>query len=89
VKEVSPDGLSRLRHDLRTPINHILGYSELLAEDATEAKNEGVVRDLMRIREAARQLLEIVQDRLVPGSESGLCSPVKPGTVSGGRTGAG
>jgi len=85
VKEVSPEGFSRLRHDLRTPINHILGYSELLAEDATEAKNEGMVRDLMRIREAARHLLEIVQERLVPGLESGLGSSVKPGTVSEGE----
>ena len=26
--------LARIRHDLRTPINHIIGYSEILQEDA-------------------------------------------------------
>src|SRR5476649_338552 len=27
----------RLRHDLRTPVNHLLGYSQLLIEDAQES----------------------------------------------------
>ena len=30
------DPLAKLRHDLRTPINQILGYSELLQEEAEE-----------------------------------------------------
>jgi len=24
---------SRIRHDLRTPVNHILGYAEMMIED--------------------------------------------------------
>ncbi len=31
-----PDHLAKLRHDLRTPVNQILGYSELLQEEAEE-----------------------------------------------------
>ena len=33
---VDPAGLRELRHELRTPINHIMGYSELLLEEAEE-----------------------------------------------------
>ena len=32
--------VSRLRHDLRTPVNAILGYSEILIEDAPERAAE-------------------------------------------------
>ena len=28
-----PSDFSRIRHDLRTPVNHIIGYAELLLED--------------------------------------------------------
>ena len=31
---LSPEEVSALRHDLRTPVNHIVGYCELLLEDA-------------------------------------------------------
>lgn len=31
--ELQPDDKQRLRHDLRTPVNAILGYSELIVED--------------------------------------------------------
>ena len=33
---LSGDALKQLRHDLRTPINHILGYTDMLVEDAAE-----------------------------------------------------
>ncbi|MGD1866555.1 MAG: histidine kinase dimerization/phospho-acceptor domain-containing protein [Phormidesmis sp.] len=33
---LQPVSLSQVRHDLRTPINAILGYSEILLEDLLE-----------------------------------------------------
>src|SRR5438477_5790638 len=51
---------ARLRHDLRTPINQIIGYGEMLDEDAAEAGNERASADLRRIVAAARSLLELV-----------------------------
>lgn len=55
--------LAHMRHELRTPINAILGYSEmLLEEDAPEA----ALPDLRRIREAGRQLLGLVDTVLAP-----------------------
>jgi len=44
------------RHDLRTPINAILGYSEMLLEDLDRDNEEQVATDLERIRTAAERL---------------------------------
>src|SRR5688572_6497455 len=54
---------SKLRHDLRTPINQILGYSEMLAEDAEASGQAAVLEDLKKIQAAARNLLPLV-DRI-------------------------
>jgi CheY-like chemotaxis protein len=43
-----------LRHDLRTPVNHIVGYAEMLLEDAPES-NGGLRRGLESILVAARE----------------------------------
>jgi len=64
---------SSLRHDLRTPVNQIIGYSEMLEEDAQEAGQEKMSADLKRIGQAARSLLPLI-DR-VPDE---LGAPTKP-----------
>jgi adenylate cyclase len=48
---------TRLRHDLRTPMNAIKGYGEMLLEDAQEARADAFVRDLETILASARSLL--------------------------------
>jgi adenylate cyclase len=53
-----------LRHALRTPINHIIGYSELLLEVAEEEGHAAIVRDLERIRAAGKMLLSLVNESL-------------------------
>lgn len=47
----------RLRHDLRTPINQILGYCELIREENEDAGDTRFVADLPAIHERARELL--------------------------------
>jgi CheY-like chemotaxis protein/class 3 adenylate cyclase len=60
----SPVELARaLRHDLRTPINHIVGYSELLLEDLAESD---LGPDLERVHAAGRELLALVDENLGP-----------------------
>jgi adenylate cyclase len=67
--------LAHLRHELRTPINAILGYSEMLIEDAEEAGAEEVVADLGKIRAAGKQLLASVDRLLHPdGTDPGLAA---------------
>ena len=52
--------LSRIRHDLRTPINHILGFCEMLQEE--EGMAEDFQPDLKRIHAGGRQLLALIQE---------------------------
>jgi adenylate cyclase len=60
-----------LRHDLRTPISAIKGFGEWLLEDAQEARNEALARDLKKLLEAVARLLEQI-DRLVDFTGSSL-----------------
>ena len=59
---VRPPG-AVLRHDLRTPLNQIIGYGEMLQEDAGVAGQERFLADLGRIATAARRMLALI-DRI-------------------------
>src|SRR5581483_7095306 len=91
--------LSHLRHDLRTPINQIVGYSELLIEETGDAGHTAYAPDLEKIRGAAKTLLNLINDNLTderltlageivdPGAAarppSGSRSPVDPAAPAG------
>jgi len=51
---------AHVRHELRTPINAVIGYSEMLIEDAPEGSE--FAADLEKIHTAGRQLLELIED---------------------------
>ncbi len=53
---------AHVRHELRTPINAVNGYSEMLIEDATAAGQTELVADLERIHGAGRQLLALIEE---------------------------
>jgi adenylate cyclase len=72
----APSSGANLRHDLRTPINQIIGYSEMLREDAEGGGDPKTVADLERIGEAARSMLSMV-DR-IPDEIGGSASPAPP-----------
>lgn len=55
-----------LLHDLRTPLSQMLGYSEMLLEQAEEVKNEELVRDLGKIRAAGLKLLALMDANFQP-----------------------
>lgn len=57
--------LSRVRHDLHTPLNQIIGYSEILLEEAKDQGADNLVPDLERVWQAGQQLLELVGELLV------------------------
>ncbi len=58
--------LSKLRHALRTPLNQIIGYSEMLMESAEENNAQGILPDLKRIHSSGGQLLAVINDALAP-----------------------
>lgn len=64
--EVAEGLLAGLRHDLFTPINQILGYSELLQEEAGPEQDQWV-SDLVKIQQAARNLEALIRGRLTSG----------------------
>lgn len=64
-ERVKQAALSHVRHELKTPINAILGYSEMLLEDLDEDTKE-FADDLSRIRAAGRSLLGLVDEILSP-----------------------
>ena len=55
-----------LKHDLRTPLNHIIGYCEMLLEEATDLSQPAFAADLERIHFAGRRLLTVVNDLFDP-----------------------
>lgn len=67
VDEVAPtvaEVFRTLRHELRTPINHIVGYSELLLDVAADDGHAVVVPDLVKIHAAGTMLLSLVNKAL-------------------------
>ncbi|HSM87909.1 MAG TPA: response regulator [Candidatus Limnocylindrales bacterium] len=62
--------ISRLRHDLRTPVNHILGYSQLLIED--EERDDSSVSWLSCIEQVASDAKQILKtiETVLPASGS-------------------
>ena len=59
--------LAKMNHQLRTPLNAVIGYSEILLEDAEAAGEESQIPDLQRINSAGRHLLSLVTDVLDVG----------------------
>ena len=61
------DAIAALRHDLRTPINQIIGYAELVAEDLEGDEHARTRDDLRKIGRAARGLAELITREIQPG----------------------
>jgi tRNA A-37 threonylcarbamoyl transferase component Bud32/signal transduction histidine kinase len=52
--------LEEMGHELRTRLNAIIGYSEILEEDAIEQGHEDYIRDLKKIHAAGKHLLWLI-----------------------------
>lgn len=64
LKTRDHEGLSKLRHALRTPLNQIIGYSELLMESAEETGITTLTPELQRIHSGGGELLALINDAL-------------------------
>ena len=60
---------AQLRHDLRTPFNQIIGYSEMLIEDAEASSNDFVSSNIGRVLNDAQQLLALIDEILDPHAQ--------------------
>lgn len=59
--------LAQIRHDLKTPLNQILGYSELLLEESDSSTQPNLFKDLQRIRSASKTLLDLLNTQVTSG----------------------
>ena len=66
-------------HEMRTPLNHIIGFSELLSEKAQDEGNLSYVGDLHKVLVAGRQLLALLNQEAPEGLNIGR-QPVLKGT---------
>ncbi len=55
-----------LRHDLRTPLNQIIGYADMLIEDATAENVPDVLPPLKEIHVSAYNIVKLIQELLPP-----------------------
>lgn len=53
---------SQLLHDLRAPLNQIIGYSEMLTEEAEGQRREDFMSDLERIGAAGHRMLAVIEE---------------------------
>jgi two-component system, sensor histidine kinase and response regulator len=60
----------QLLHDLRSPLNHIIGYSEMLTEEAEGQRREEFAADLAKIRAAGHRMLELIEENFTSASET-------------------
>lgn len=57
--------LRKFKHELRTPVNHILGYSELLLETASDAADQGAADMARSIQSCGQTLARLVENNLL------------------------
>jgi class 3 adenylate cyclase len=79
-RALSDEETRRLRHDLRTPLNQIIGYAELLVEEATERGNLELAADLGKIVGAAHDL-HARMEALLGGAPPAQRSDAPPASV--------
>jgi CheY-like chemotaxis protein len=70
--------VAALRHDLRTPVNHIVGYAEMLLEDLTGSEHAGQREELEHTLAAARDALHAITLVLAPSRDA-----VEPAELEG------
>jgi adenylate cyclase len=56
----SKPSLAKIRHGLRTPINHIIGYAEILREDAADGLPASFFADLEKIHSSGYILMALI-----------------------------
>ena len=58
--KVDSELLSRISHDFRTPLNIIIGFTELMLDEVPGKINEQQRRSLIDILNSTKRLLELV-----------------------------
>src|SRR3982751_6902883 len=49
-----------MNHEVRTPLHQVIGYAEMLQEQATDLGHDSFASDLQNVHAAGRRLLELI-----------------------------
>jgi CheY-like chemotaxis protein len=74
VEQVNRALLAHVRHELRTPVNAIIGYSEMLLEDAANLTHQRFFAELQHVHSLGKQLLALLNDHLDASRIEGVTS---------------
>ena len=74
---------TELIHELRTPLTQIIGYSEMLVEQAEAAGDTGYLTDLRKVHAAGYRLLALFEEHFhsVRPPAAGAVAPPGPAPV--------
>jgi PAS domain S-box-containing protein len=61
---MNPGAIARLRHSLRTPLNHLIGYAEMVRDEARDQSAAAEAGLMEQVLVSARQIVERVQEAL-------------------------
>jgi CheY-like chemotaxis protein len=56
--------MANVSHELRTPLHAILGYTEMLIEDAEQDGRQDAARDARKVQDSAHHLLKLINEIL-------------------------
>jgi PAS domain S-box-containing protein len=56
--------IANMSHELRTPLTAVIGYGEMLEEEAQDRGLDDMIEDLRKINSSARHLLSLINDVL-------------------------
>ncbi len=62
---MNAEDFRKLKHELRTPVNHILGYSELLMESAADAGDGNIKSLAQQIQNNGQTLARVMEKGLI------------------------
>ena len=54
--------LGKARHNLKNPVNAILGYSEMLIEDCEDEGLEHLIPDISKLNQAGTEILSSIEE---------------------------
>jgi signal transduction histidine kinase len=64
ANRVKSNFLASVSHELRTPLSGIIGYAEMIEEDARDEGNTVTARDAKKVTNSAHHLLSVINDLL-------------------------
>lgn len=54
--------MASMNHSLRTPLNHVIGYTEMLLEDLCNMSKEEIASNLCKVQRSGKQLLGLINN---------------------------